>query len=182
MVADGTKGKIVFVSSVLGLMSIVGYSSYSPAKHALRGSVAPMLPKLSLRAMNDPGLAETLRSEMLLYGIDVHILFPGTIYSPGYTEENKTKPKITMKIEETDEGLKPEQVAQALLNGKVRLSSPLDCHSTGTQAYKTGTSTCPSTPSRTSSGPQREARRHSTTTSSTASTSLLEMCARMPSR
>ncbi|KAF8351400.1 oxidoreductase [Amanita rubescens] len=99
MVKDGVRGKIVFVSSLLGYMSIVGYSSYSPGKHALRG------------------LAETLRSELLLYSISVHIFFPGTIYTPGYVEENKTKPKITLKIEETDDGLKPDQCAQALLRG-----------------------------------------------------------------
>jgi len=99
MVTDRTAGKIIFVSSVLGYMSLIGYSSYSPAKHALRG------------------LAETLRSELLLYSIGVHIFFPGTIYSPGYIEENKTKPKITLKIEESDDGLKPEQAAEALLRG-----------------------------------------------------------------
>jgi len=99
MVADRTAGKIIFVSSVLGYMSIIGYSSYSPAKHALRG------------------LAETLRSELLLYSIGVHIFFPGTIYSPGYVEENKTKPKITLKIEESDDGLKPEQAAEVLFRG-----------------------------------------------------------------
>jgi hypothetical protein len=71
------------------------------------------------------GLAEALRNEMLLYGIDVHILFPGTIYSPGYEEENKTKPKITLKIEEADEGLKPEAVAQRLLEGKQFHQVPL---------------------------------------------------------
>ncbi|KNZ81488.1 3-ketodihydrosphingosine reductase TSC10, partial [Termitomyces sp. J132] len=92
-------GKIVFVSSVLGYMSMIGYSSYSPAKHALRG------------------LAETLRSELLLYTVSVHIFFPGTIYSPGYIEENKTKPKITLKIEESDEGMQPDAAAQALLQG-----------------------------------------------------------------
>lgn len=63
------------------------------------------------------GLAETLRNELILYDIDVHILFPGTIYSPGYVEENKTKPKITLKIEEGDDGLQPDQVAAALLKG-----------------------------------------------------------------
>jgi len=99
MVADRAPGKIIFVSSILGYMSLIGYSSYSPAKHALRG------------------LAETLRSELQLYSIGVHIFFPGTIYSPGYIEENKTKPKITLKIEESDEGLKPEQAAEALLQG-----------------------------------------------------------------
>ena len=63
------------------------------------------------------GLAETLQSEFILYGIDVHICFPGTIYTPGYEEENKTKPKITLKIEETDGGATPDAVAKGLLKG-----------------------------------------------------------------
>jgi 3-dehydrosphinganine reductase len=64
------------------------------------------------------GLAETLRSELLLYSVSVHIFFPGTIYSPGYIEENKTKPKITREIEGTDDGGTPEQVAVTLLRGR----------------------------------------------------------------
>ncbi|KAF7301724.1 Protein kinase domain-containing protein [Mycena indigotica] len=99
MVREGVKGKIVFTSSILAYFSMVGYSSYSPGKHALRG------------------LAETLRSEMQLYGITIHLFCPGTIYSPGYEEENKTKPEITLKIEEADSGLQPEQVADALIAG-----------------------------------------------------------------
>ncbi|KAG6329625.1 hypothetical protein ID866_9465 [Astraeus odoratus] len=99
MARQGKKGKIVLVSSTLGYMSFVGYASYSPAKHALRG------------------LAECLRSELLLYGIDVHIFFPPTMYTPGYEEENKTKPAITRKIESLDEGQTPEQAAAALLAG-----------------------------------------------------------------
>ncbi|KAK0451204.1 oxidoreductase [Desarmillaria tabescens] len=99
MVRDNKNGKIVLVSSFLGFMSMIGYSSYAPAKHALRG------------------LAETLRSEMLLYGISVHIFFPGTIYSPGYEAENKCKPEITLKIEETDGGQTPEKAAEGLLKG-----------------------------------------------------------------
>ncbi|KAJ7754251.1 oxidoreductase [Mycena maculata] len=99
MARDRVPGRIVFVSSLLGYMSIVGYASYSPGKHALRG------------------LAETLRSEMILYNVKVQIFFPGTIYSPGYEQENKSKPKITLKIEETDEGMQPEKVAEGLLRG-----------------------------------------------------------------
>jgi 3-dehydrosphinganine reductase len=64
------------------------------------------------------GLAEALRSEMLLYGIDIHMFFPATIYSPGYENENKTKPEITLKIEERDPGFKPEVYAEELLKGK----------------------------------------------------------------
>lgn len=63
------------------------------------------------------GLAECLRSEGLLYGITTHIFFPPTMYTPGFDEENKTKPAITRKIESTDEGLTADQAAQGLFKG-----------------------------------------------------------------
>ena len=44
MVKDGVKGKLVFFSSVLGYFSIVGYSTYSPGKFALRGTSSRSAP------------------------------------------------------------------------------------------------------------------------------------------
>ncbi|TFY69728.1 hypothetical protein EVG20_g3024 [Dentipellis fragilis] len=99
MVEQDRKGKIVFVSSTLGLMTVPGYASYVPAKHALRG------------------LADMLRTELILYGIDVHIFFPPTMLTPGYETENKTKPKITLKIEEGDSPLTAEKAAEILFQG-----------------------------------------------------------------
>ncbi|KAJ6570125.1 oxidoreductase [Mycena vulgaris] len=99
MVRDGAKGKIVLVSSTLGYMSFIGWASYAPAKHALRG------------------LADTLQSEFMLYDISVHIFFPPTMFTPGFDEENKTKPKIVREIESTDDGLTAEAAAQALFYG-----------------------------------------------------------------
>ncbi|KAJ7454724.1 oxidoreductase [Mycena latifolia] len=99
MVREGAKGKIVLVSSTLGYMSFIGYASYSPAKHALRA------------------LADTLQSEFMLYDIDIHIFFPPTMFTPGYEEENKTKPKIVREIESTDDGLTPDAAAKALIHG-----------------------------------------------------------------
>lgn len=55
---------------------------------------------------------------MLLYGIDVHIVFSPTINSPGFENEQKTKPEITKKIEEGDTPLSCEEAAQTLLNGQ----------------------------------------------------------------
>jgi 3-dehydrosphinganine reductase len=82
-------------------MGLVGYSQYSPAKHAIKG------------------LADCLRSELQLYGISVHAYFPGTILSPGYTRENETKPKLTVQIEGDGEkdGLSPAACAKGLLRG-----------------------------------------------------------------
>ena len=63
------------------------------------------------------GLAEALQAEFLMYGIDIHIVFPGTIFSPGLDEENKIKPKITLKLEETDDGMHPDKIAEHMLSG-----------------------------------------------------------------
>lgn len=57
---------------------------------------------------------------MMLYGVDVHIFFPPTMFSPGLEEENKTKPQIVKKIESTDDGLSTEQAALALFKGEWR--------------------------------------------------------------
>lgn len=93
--------KIVLVGSTLSFIGLVGYAQYSPMKWAVRG------------------LAECLRSEFLLYkGLSIHAYFPGTILTPGYEEENKTKPKLTVEIEGGDEGgLTPSQCAKGMLDG-----------------------------------------------------------------
>lgn len=71
----------------------------------------------SLRTRHS-GLAETLRSELLLYGISVQAYFPASILSPGFEQENRTKPKVTLEIEEGDSPLTPEQCAKGLVKGE----------------------------------------------------------------
>ncbi|KAF8272547.1 oxidoreductase [Lactarius quietus] len=44
------------------------------------------------------GLAETLRQELLLYSIDIQIYMPVTMFTPGYEEENKTKPNWFLSL------------------------------------------------------------------------------------
>jgi len=63
------------------------------------------------------GLADTLQSELMLYGVDVQIFFPNTMFTSGYDEENKTKPAIVKKIEEADDGITADQGAVTLLKG-----------------------------------------------------------------
>ncbi|KAG9005748.1 3-dehydrosphinganine reductase [Tulasnella sp. JGI-2019a] len=90
-------GKIVFVGSTLSYMGFAGWSSYAPAKHALRG------------------LADTLRNELILYGTDVYILGAPTMKSPGYANEMKTKPRIVSEIE-GDDGHPMDKVAEKLVS------------------------------------------------------------------
>ncbi|KAK6530351.1 3-dehydrosphinganine reductase [Orbilia ellipsospora] len=91
--------KIIFTSSLVALCPVVGYSSYVGAKAALRA------------------LTDTLRQECLLYDIGVHCCCPGGILTPGFENENLTKPDVTKKIEEEDDKPQtPEQVALICLN------------------------------------------------------------------
>lgn len=104
MIKQGIKGgRIVFVSSFLGYTTFVGYTGYSAGKYAIRG------------------LADSLRSEVLLYqkthDLKIHLYTPAGILSPGYDEEEKTKPTVTKKIEEGDEPISPEKCVEVLLSG-----------------------------------------------------------------
>ncbi|KAI4179812.1 MAG: hypothetical protein L6R41_007630, partial [Letrouitia leprolyta] len=80
---------LIFTSSVIAFYPFTGYSPYAPAKSALRA------------------LTDTLSQELLLYpptparpAVIPHCIFPATIFGQGYDEENKTKPGITLKLEE----------------------------------------------------------------------------------
>jgi len=99
LVQDDRKGKIAFVGSTVSHMGIVGYAPYSPGKYALKG------------------LAESLRSEFKLYGIDIHILFAPTMHTAGFDVEQQTKPEITKKIEKDDVPVSPDKAAKILVKG-----------------------------------------------------------------
>ncbi|MGB7196068.1 MAG: SDR family NAD(P)-dependent oxidoreductase [Collimonas pratensis] len=74
-------GTIVMVSSVLGYLSTYGYAAYSGSKWAI------------------VGFAEGLRQELGLYGVQVKVVYPGTIDTPGLAQENADKPKVVWEIE-----------------------------------------------------------------------------------
>ena len=103
--SEGAK-HIVFTSSLVAFLPLVGYSHYAPSKFALRA------------------LSDTLSQELLLYhplrNIRTHTIFPGTIFSPGLDVENQTKPGITKKLEESDGGQTPEEAAASSLKGLER--------------------------------------------------------------
>lgn len=128
MVANRIKGKIVMVGSFLGFSTFVGYTNYSPGKYALRGEqfthlIHPSLPCTVLACMAPLilGLADALRSEMLLHDIDIHYFAPAGIDSPGYVQEQEFKPAPTRKLEVGDTLQTPEVVAGHLFRGTLTL-------------------------------------------------------------
>ncbi|KAM0284964.1 hypothetical protein ACHAQH_001653 [Verticillium albo-atrum] len=96
---------LVMTSSVAAFCPIAGYSPYVPSKVALRG------------------LADSLSQELLLYPenpVSLHVVFPGTITSPGLERENLTKPEITHQLEDLDPVQSPDQCAEAAIRGLER--------------------------------------------------------------
>jgi NAD(P)-dependent dehydrogenase (short-subunit alcohol dehydrogenase family) len=72
----GPKGRIVMISSVAGKNGNPLMSAYSASKHAIEG------------------LSESLRREMMLFGVDVVIIAPGAVKTPiwGKAEEVDVSP------------------------------------------------------------------------------------------
>jgi NAD(P)-dependent dehydrogenase (short-subunit alcohol dehydrogenase family) len=99
MIEQDEGGQVVLVSSGLALVSWIGYAQYSASKYAVRG------------------LADALRNELKVHNIRVSIFYPGNIDSPGYVEEEKTKPIETKAIEGVSELIHPDAVAQSLIDG-----------------------------------------------------------------
>ncbi|KAF1944571.1 NAD(P)-binding protein [Clathrospora elynae] len=116
-VASETPRKFIITSSAIAFVNLAGYSPYAPAKAALRS------------------LADGLRSEVQLYNaarrstragdgptpapfdVNIHIVFPGSILSPGFEKENKTKHPVTVELEKSDPKQKPLEAATAAIEG-----------------------------------------------------------------
>lgn len=91
------EGHIVFTSSAAGLIGIYGLSAYSGSKFALRG------------------LAESLQMEVQCYGLNVTIAYPPDTDTPGFSLEEKGKPKETKLICQSGGLYQPSVVANKIL-------------------------------------------------------------------
>lgn len=108
--------QLVFTSSATAFAGLAGYSPYAPSKAALRS------------------LADCLRSEVQLYNaarrcktntdtqaapfdVNVRVIFPGTILSPGFEHEEKTKHPVTRACESSDPQQTEMEAAMATIQG-----------------------------------------------------------------
>lgn len=91
------KGHIIFFSSMLGYMGMMGYASYVPSKFAI------------------VGLAEALRNELKPHNIKISIVYPPDTNTPGLTTENQGKPPECVMISETGGLLEPEEVSEYVI-------------------------------------------------------------------
>lgn len=92
------EGIIVLTGSQVSLMGMYGYSVYSSSKFALRG------------------LAESLIMEVKPFNISVTLALPPDTDTPGFENENATKPEETQILSKTGGLHNPEDVARKLLD------------------------------------------------------------------
>jgi NAD(P)-dependent dehydrogenase (short-subunit alcohol dehydrogenase family) len=106
----GPRGKIVMISSVAGKVGNPLLSAYSASKHAIEG------------------LSESLRREMMLFGIDVIIIAPGAVKTPIWSKAEEVDTSayrnspyfpVLERIRKfmlylNDIGLPPEKIAERI--------------------------------------------------------------------
>jgi 3-dehydrosphinganine reductase len=109
----------IITSSSVAFVNIAGYAPYGPAKTALRA------------------LADALRYEILLYNgarrsktntkqspapfdVNIQVVYPGTIKSPGLELENVTKHPVTHVLESSDPVQSELEAAEATIAGLER--------------------------------------------------------------
>ena len=99
---------LIFTASLLSFFTLAGYTPYSPTKAALRS------------------LSDTLSQEMNLYAspsrprVQLHTIFPATIFTDSYEAENLVKSDLTKKLEEGDAGQTADEVARRSIAGLQR--------------------------------------------------------------
>lgn len=109
----------VMTSSSVAFCNIAGYAPYGPAKAAIRA------------------LADSLRYEALMYNaarrsktttqqspapfdVNIQVVYPGTVTSPGLESENATKHPITHLLEQSDPVQSELKAAEVALEGLER--------------------------------------------------------------
>lgn len=96
---ENRESAVVFLSSVAGLKGIFGYSSYSPTKAAVFT------------------LAEAVKQELKDRGLQVTVLCPPDVDTPGHAEELKTRPFELNAMAGTTGLMSAAEVAEMFIAG-----------------------------------------------------------------
>lgn len=94
--ANDDSKHLVYVSSALGILTMMGFAAYCASKHAIRA------------------FAECMRAELDGTGIIVQCSLPPDTQTPGFEKEMLTKPPETKILSEVAGLAKPADVAKAI--------------------------------------------------------------------
>jgi 3-dehydrosphinganine reductase len=104
-------------SSALAFMNIAGYSAYSPAKAAIRSLADGLRSEVQLYNAARRSKTGTTSAIPAPFDVDIHVVFPGSILSPGFENENKTKHPVSFELESSDPKQTELEAATAAIKG-----------------------------------------------------------------
>lgn len=93
---------IIFTASFLAIYGIAGYAPYNPSKAALRSISDSLSQEMNLYAAANPQRPS----------VQIHTIFPATIFTESSQLENQIKSDLTKMLEESDGGQTPQEVAR----------------------------------------------------------------------
>jgi len=99
---QAARPRLVLIASGAAFTGLYGYSSYGPAKFAVRG------------------LAESLRVELKPRKVSVTIAFPGDTDTPQLRAELKRRPKVTSELASGGGVMSPDAVARGIISAAER--------------------------------------------------------------
>lgn len=94
---ESARSRLVLIASGAAFIGLYGYSSYGPAKFAVRG------------------LAESLRVELKPRNVSVTIAFPGDTDTPQLRAELRLRPKVTSELASGSGVMSPDVVASGII-------------------------------------------------------------------
>ncbi|KAJ5553910.1 hypothetical protein N7513_003869 [Penicillium frequentans] len=108
---------LIFTCSTLAFVPIAGYGPYSPAKAAIRSLSDTLSQEIE---MYNGAYTQRHRNTAPAADVKIHTVFPMGILSPGFDNEQKIKPELTKKLEESDKPQTPEEVGQIAIQALER--------------------------------------------------------------
>lgn len=109
--------KFIITSSVLAFINLAGYSPYAPAKAALRSLADGLRSEVQLYNAARRSKSPSSSQSHAPFDVNVHLIFPGTILSPGFENEEKTKHPVTRELESSDPKQTEIEAATAAVKG-----------------------------------------------------------------
>lgn len=109
--------QFIMTSSIAALLGAAGYAPYCPAKAAMRSLADTLHSEINIYNGSRRSKDAAVRAEAPDRDISIHLVMPGTISSPGFENENKTKHAVTKILEKDDTVQTEEEVATAAVKG-----------------------------------------------------------------
>lgn len=109
--------RFIMTSTIGALIGLAGYTPYAPGKAAMRSLADNLHSELNIYNGSRRSKDASIRSQAPDRDINVHLVLPGTIKSPGLINENLTKHAVTHLLEKGDMEQTEEEVAAASIRG-----------------------------------------------------------------